>query len=115
MLIGAVADVKAQQKADDDSHKLPGFVQGYRFPEGTPVQVWTDHNESVTLKDDKATAAFPVLDDKAAVPARMTKGTTAGWLTVAEAPKEEPLEDPGDVEPAEEPGDLKIPVEEKLP
>jgi hypothetical protein len=52
----------ARQKEIDDASGFPCYVQGYTFPEGEPVPVWTEHAESVRAHPDGTKWAIAATD-----------------------------------------------------
>lgn len=52
----------ARQAEIDAASGFPCWVQGYTFPEGEPVPVWTEHLESVRAHPGGALFAIAALD-----------------------------------------------------
>jgi hypothetical protein len=81
-LIGPIADAS---KAHADIQKALGYPrweQGYRYPEGAPVMVWTEQTDDVRELDGKGCVVAPENLDS-------LKDEKGAWLTLAATLKAE--------------------------
>jgi hypothetical protein len=80
----------ARQKEIDDASGYPCFVQGYTFPEGVPVPVWTEHAESVRAHPNGAQWAIAAVDTAELAPVEALDLPSPGAVDAPSA--SEPIE-----------------------